>query len=118
MNQLTPFSKVAPNEIKEVVAAFADKGDLNGTKRVQSSGLHIAGDRYVVIKADDRSLYGKKVSWKLSTSGDTSQQNIVGLSVDIVMLRARRALSSSRLNRQYWWPTTLRLYNRDPQQPL
>jgi len=48
---------VAPNEIKEVVAAYKDSGDV---KQVQSTGLHIAGERFVVIKADDRSLYGKK----------------------------------------------------------
>ena len=44
--------------MKEVVTAYADKADV---KQVQSTGLHISGERFVVIKADDRSLYGKKV---------------------------------------------------------
>lgn len=35
-------------------------GDSSPVKQVQSNGLRIAGERYVVIKADDRSLYGKK----------------------------------------------------------
>ncbi|MCJ1225272.1 profilin, required for normal timing of actin polymerization in response to thermal stress [Toensbergia leucococca] len=48
---------VAPAEIKDVVNSYTDKGD---PKKVQSSGFHIAGERYVTIKADDRSLYGKK----------------------------------------------------------
>ncbi|MCJ1334973.1 profilin, required for normal timing of actin polymerization in response to thermal stress, partial [Bachmanniomyces sp. S44760] len=48
---------VAPAEIKEVVTAYKDSKDV---KSVQSTGLHIAGQKYVVIKADDRSLYGKK----------------------------------------------------------
>jgi len=48
---------VAPHEMKEVVGSFKDTGDV---KQVQSNGVHIAGERYVVIKADDRSLYGKK----------------------------------------------------------
>ncbi|MCJ1370938.1 profilin, required for normal timing of actin polymerization in response to thermal stress [Loxospora ochrophaea] len=48
---------VKPEEIKEVVGAYKDTGDV---KKVQSTGLHVAGDRYVVIRADDRSLYGKK----------------------------------------------------------
>ncbi|KAI9820358.1 MAG: profilin, required for normal timing of actin polymerization in response to thermal stress [Pycnora praestabilis] len=48
---------VAPEEIREVVAAYKDKGDV---KKVQSNGLHVAGERFIVIKADDRSLYGKK----------------------------------------------------------
>ena len=44
--------------MKEVVSAYADKADV---KKVQSDGFHIAGHRYVTIKADERSLYGKKV---------------------------------------------------------
>lgn len=45
--------------MQEVVAAYKDTGDV---KQVQSTGLHIAGERFIVIKADDRSIYGKKVS--------------------------------------------------------
>lgn len=55
--------QVAPAEIKEVVAAYKDTGTV---KQVQSNGLHIGGERYVVIKADERSLYGKKVSYTVS----------------------------------------------------
>lgn len=50
---------VSPTEMQEVVAAYKDSGDV---KQVQSTGLHIAGERFIVIKADDRSIYGKKVS--------------------------------------------------------
>jgi len=46
------------------VAAYADKGDANGVKQVQSNGLHVAGERYVVLKADERSIYAKKVCCK------------------------------------------------------
>jgi profilin len=49
---------VSPAEIKEIVGAYKDKADV---KQVQSSGLHIAGEKYVVLRADDRSIYGKKV---------------------------------------------------------
>jgi len=52
---------VSPQEMQEVVAAYKDKG-ADGVKQVQSTGLHIAGERFVVLKADDRSVYGKKVS--------------------------------------------------------
>jgi len=52
--------QVSPAEMQEIVNAYKDKGDANGVKQVQSNGLHIAGERYVVLKADDRSLYGKK----------------------------------------------------------
>ena len=52
----------------EVVAAYADPGK-EGVKQVQSSGLHIAGERFVVIKADERSVYGKKVGSYSSRNG-------------------------------------------------
>ncbi|KXL43775.1 hypothetical protein M433DRAFT_5384 [Acidomyces richmondensis BFW] len=50
---------VSPQEMQEVVAAYKDKG-TDGVKQVQSTGLHVAGERFVVLKADDRSIYGKK----------------------------------------------------------
>jgi profilin len=49
---------VSPAETKEIVSAYKDKADV---KQVQSSGLHIAGEKFVVLRADDRSIYGKKV---------------------------------------------------------
>lgn len=60
-NLHVPLIQVKPNEMQEVVAAYKDKGDANGVKKVQSTGLHVGGDRFIVIKADDRSVYGKKV---------------------------------------------------------
>lgn len=50
--------QVSPQEMAEVVAAFKDTADV---KKVQSTGLHVAGEKFIVLKADDRSLYGKKV---------------------------------------------------------
>jgi len=47
--------------MKEIVSAYKDKGDASGVKKVQSTGLHVGGERFIVIKADDRSVYGKKV---------------------------------------------------------
>lgn len=49
-----------------MVTAYNDKSDV---KAVQASGLHIAGEKFVVLKADDRSVYGKKVRlWKIQKS--------------------------------------------------
>jgi hypothetical protein len=45
--------------MQAVVAAYKDTAD---PKKVWGTGLHIAGHKYVTLKADDRSLYGKKVS--------------------------------------------------------
>lgn len=64
---------VSPQEMQAVVAAYKDPG-TDGVKQVQSSGLHVAGERFVVLKADDRSIYGKKVSthpesWMVGSAG-------------------------------------------------
>lgn len=50
--------------MQSIVTAFNDPGDANGIKQVQSTGFHVAGDRYVALRSDDRSLYGKKVRTK------------------------------------------------------
>ncbi|KAK5014269.1 profilin II [Cryomyces antarcticus] len=51
---------VSPQELDEIVNAYKDKGDASGTKKIQSTGLHVAGEKFVVLKAEERSLYGKK----------------------------------------------------------
>ncbi|KAI9736343.1 MAG: profilin, required for normal timing of actin polymerization in response to thermal stress [Cirrosporium novae-zelandiae] len=53
----SPGFVVEKSEITEIVDAYKDKSEVKG---VQSQGLHVGKERYVVIKADDRSLYGKK----------------------------------------------------------
>ncbi|MCJ1243164.1 profilin, required for normal timing of actin polymerization in response to thermal stress [Trapelia coarctata] len=47
------FEVKAP-ELKEIVSAYKD------TSKVYSEGVHVAGKRYVVHKADERSIYGKQ----------------------------------------------------------
>jgi profilin len=44
--------------MQAVVAVYKDTAD---PKDVWTTGLHIAGQKYVTLKAEDRSLYGKKV---------------------------------------------------------
>ncbi|KIV90347.1 hypothetical protein B0A52_00951 [Exophiala mesophila] len=53
----SPGFSLSPTELQEVVGAYKDTSE---PKKVQSTGLHIAGQKYIVIKADDTSLYGKK----------------------------------------------------------
>lgn len=48
---------VSPAEIKEVVASYSDTSDV---KKIQSGGFRIAGEKYMTIKADEKSVYGKK----------------------------------------------------------
>lgn len=44
--------------MQEVVGAFKDNSQ---PKKVQMNGIHIAGQKYFVLKADDGSIYGKQV---------------------------------------------------------
>ena len=60
----------------EVVTAYKDKGSDAGVKQVQSTGLHIGGERFVVLKADDRSVYGKKVSSALHSRGSGRERGV------------------------------------------
>jgi len=50
----TGFS-VSPAEMQEVVAGLSGKTD-----KLYAEGLHVAGERYVLTKAEDRSLYARK----------------------------------------------------------
>ncbi|KAG9772073.1 hypothetical protein KCU88_g6221, partial [Aureobasidium melanogenum] len=52
----SPNFNITPQELQEVVGAYKD---TSVPKQVQTKGLHIAGKKYFVIKADDTSLYGK-----------------------------------------------------------
>jgi len=53
----SPSFNVTPKELQEIVGAYKD---TTVPKKVQATGLHIAGQKYIVIKADETSLYGKK----------------------------------------------------------
>lgn len=56
----SPGFQLKPAEMSEVVKSFQDKSE---PKSVMSNGFHIAGKKYMTLKADDRSLYGKQVSY-------------------------------------------------------
>ena len=44
--------------MKEVVAALAGGSAID---KARAEGLHVAGERYVVFRAEGRSIYGRKV---------------------------------------------------------
>lgn len=50
--QSTGFN-IAANEVAELAKGFEDPAQL------QASGLHIQQQKYFLLKADDRSIYGK-----------------------------------------------------------
>lgn len=72
---------VQPAEVQKIVAAYKDTKDV---KEIQGTGFHIAGDKFITIKADDRSIYGKKVC---STSSGISRPEWIVLTR---LCRARR----------------------------
>lgn len=99
--------------MKEVVAAYNDKSDV---KQVQSSGLHIAGEKFVVLKCDDRSIYGKKVRLK-----DRERRSLFYMGMEDVgynnadtAARDGKALSSSRPHKPSSLHTTPRLSSLAP----
>ena len=51
-------SRLQPSstELAAIVASYKDPD-----KSIFGTGFHVGGEKYVTIKADDRSLYGKKV---------------------------------------------------------
>jgi len=48
---------ISAAELKTIVDSYRDTKDV---KDVQGSGFYIAGSKYMTLRADDRSLYGKK----------------------------------------------------------
>ena len=47
-------NQINPNEVKTLASAFKDASGI------RASGLHLGGVKYIALRADDRSIYGKK----------------------------------------------------------
>jgi len=50
----SPNFNVNPEEVKKLVAAFKDPSGI------RAEGIHLSGTKYLTLRADDRSIYGKK----------------------------------------------------------
>jgi len=53
----TPGFTISTSETNEIVATLKGGDAVN---KVLAEGLHVAGERFVVFKAEDRSIYGRK----------------------------------------------------------
>ena len=93
-------------EIQEVVTGLSGKPD-----KLYSDGLHVGGERFVLTKAEDRSLYARKVGtlFQLGVNLGAQEPSVVpghrwrALSVpDLLILlndRVGKALLSSKLHK-------------------
>ncbi|KAK0112186.1 profilin, required for normal timing of actin polymerization in response to thermal stress [Cadophora gregata f. sp. sojae] len=52
----SPNFDVSATEMKEIINGLSGKVDA-----LYAEGLHVGGERYVLTKAEDRSLYARKV---------------------------------------------------------
>jgi profilin len=52
---ISPGLNIKPDEIKKAIAGFS-----NGCSDLRANGLYFSGEKYLVIKGDDRSIYAKK----------------------------------------------------------
>ncbi|KAI9268011.1 profilin [Phascolomyces articulosus] len=50
----SPSFQVSATEVQDIVNGFTDND------KVRASGVHVAGVKYLTLRADDRSIYGKK----------------------------------------------------------
>jgi hypothetical protein len=104
---------VSAPEIQEVVTGLSGKPD-----KLYSDGLHVGGERFVLTKAEDRSLYARKVStlFQLGINLGAQEPCVApghrwrALSVpDVLILlsdRVGKALLLSKLHRQFSLLTT------------
>lgn len=95
---INKFYQISPQEISSLAAAFKD------TSQVHANGLTIGGDKFFAIRADDRSIYGKKVCTNISPRRSTYVQDFKY--TDAKHYRARKVSSSSRLSPVLLSPTT------------
>ncbi|KAI2618851.1 profilin [Hypoxylon sp. NC1633] len=50
---------VKPEEMKNLVAILTQSGNV--VDKAHADGIHVAGERYVVTRIEDRSVYGRQV---------------------------------------------------------
>lgn len=94
--------------MKEIINGLSGKVDS-----LYAEGLHVGGERYVLTKAEDRSLYARKVCYSpISVSAALKEQICataeVGPRANTPPPRVERASLSSRLSKPSSLPTTAR----------
>lgn len=57
--------QLQPSEVQEILNGFKNPDD------VRSSGVHVNGVKYLTLRADERSIYGKKVIFNVCSQRKT-----------------------------------------------
>jgi hypothetical protein len=60
-----------PSEVQKVIAAFSD------VKEFREHGIHINNVKYLLLRGDDRSIYGKKVNYKENKVKDPRESLLI-----------------------------------------
>jgi hypothetical protein len=87
--------------MKEIVAGLKKPDDL------YANGLHVAGERFVLTKAEDRSLYARKVR---NLNHFRDYEKIARLTFSH---RARKVSSSSKLHKPSSSPITTKTCSQE-----
>ncbi|CAF9919582.1 MAG: profilin, required for normal timing of actin polymerization in response to thermal stress [Alectoria fallacina] len=82
---------VSPAEIKEVIDSYSDTSDV---KKIQSGGFRVAGEKYMTIKADEKSVYGKKVHYRSNSQITAAKSELIILQgkEGIVIVKTQQAI--------------------------
>lgn len=89
------WAQIKPAELQAIISGFSNPDPLWG------NGLHICGLKYVLTKAEGRSLYGRKVSCSQDTRKSVNWQKSANL-----FHRREMVSSSSRPSKQSLLDTT------------
>jgi len=75
----TPGFQISANELKTIVAVLneLDKPDSQAITKVYSEGIHVAGERFVATRVEDRHIYGRKEKTGICTV-QTKQAILIG----------------------------------------
>lgn len=64
--------RATPEEVRTIVGAFSDSSG------VQANGFHVAGDKYIYVHHDDRTVMGRRHDYAVVIWIKTKQTLIVG----------------------------------------
>ena len=92
--------------MKNLVNILNSTGDA--VDKAHAEGIHVAGERYVVTRIEERSVYARQV--RIQSRTGFFECCLTGSADEVLFLlnRVRPVSLSSRRSRPSWWDTTAR----------